>query len=61
MNPMTAYDLNREQLNQLKEAYWNDPDFEEINEGTYSSPEEIPDEIIFAHWDGVCFTADDFR
>ena len=57
---LTVRDLNREQLNVLKAAYFDDPDFEEINEGTYKTPEEIPDEIIFEHWEGVRMEADDF-
>lgn len=60
MEYLTVYDLNREQLNELKAAYFDDPDFEEINEGTYKTPEEIPDEIIFEHWDGVRMDPDDF-
>lgn len=53
-------DLTREQLDELKcNFFWQD-ETQDILEGEYTFPEQIPDEIIFEHYDGVCFSADDF-
>lgn len=70
---MTVYDLNREQLTELKQAYYS----ELVNEGTfgeiigrdYDEPsyydlamidEIISDEFICEHYAGCIFTEDDF-
>ena len=57
----TVYDLNREQINELKNCiFWQalDED-EEILEGINYSW-EIPDDVVFNHYSGICFTDDDF-
>ena len=61
---MTKYymvqDLTREQLNELKHSFFWQDETQDILEGEYTSPKQIPDEIIFKHYDGVRFSADDF-
>ena len=61
---MTKYymvqDLTREQLNELKHSFFWQDETQDILEGEYTSPKQIPDEIIFEHYDGVCFSAADF-
>lgn len=56
----TVYDLTREQLEELKNSFFWQDETQDILEGAYTSPEEIPDYIIFEHYDGICFTDDDF-
>lgn len=60
---MTVRDLNREQLDELKEAYA--AQLEEtgqeviVYEGLVSAL-EISDEVIFSHYEGITFSEDDF-
>lgn len=56
----TVYDLTREQLEELKNSFFWQDETQDILEGAYTSPEEIPDIIIFEHYDGICFVDDDF-
>lgn len=56
----TVYDLTREQLEELKNSFFWQDETQDILEGAYTSPEEIPDYIIFEHYDGVYFVDDDF-
>ena len=53
-------DLSRDELNKLKSNFFYQDETQDINEGTFSTPEDIPDEIIFEHYDGVCFVEEDF-
>ena len=53
-------DLSRDELNELKSSFFYQDETQSINKGTFSTPEEIPDEIIFEHYDGVCFVEEDF-
>ena len=54
-------DLSREQLNELKQSYKTqleqncDFSYEEL-----VNSENIPDDVIFEHYDGIIFTDDDF-
>jgi hypothetical protein len=61
----TVYDLSREQLNELKQAYvcqlYEDSDvLESPSYGELVDSEQIPDSVIFEHYDGVSFVDDDF-
>lgn len=57
---MSVYDLTREQLDELKEAYfWSDETQDSIPEYV-TFPADIPDDIIFQHYDGFNFVDDDF-
>lgn len=53
-------DLTREELDELKTAFFWQDETQDILEGAYSQPWEIPDEIIFEHYDGMTFMDDDF-
>lgn len=65
---MTVRDLNREQLNELKQSYaiqLAETDEECIGEECigYEGLEratDIPDEVIFRHYEGIIFSEDDF-
>lgn len=60
---MTVRDLNREQLNELKQNYavqLVETEGEEISYGELADVTEIPDEVIFNHYDGIIFADDDF-
>lgn len=59
---MTVYELNRDQLNQLKWAFFydDDPETSEILGDNISFPEQIPDDIIFSHYADIHFVNDDF-
>lgn len=64
---MTVKELSREQLNELKESYAiqlsDCGELEEVSGISYGElleSKNIPDEVIFNHYDGVTFTEDDF-
>lgn len=64
---MTVRDLNKEQLNELKQAYatqlkdcGEDEEVLGISYRELAEATEIPDEVIFNHYDGIIFTEDDF-
>ena len=60
---MTMYnvrDLTKEQLQELKEAYFWQEETQEILGDDITSPEEIPDDVIFHHYEDVVFVDDDF-
>ena len=58
---MTVRELNRDQLNELKEAYaiqlkqYGDISYEEL-----INAHDTPDDVIFEYYDGTIFTEDDF-
>ena len=63
---MNVYELNDEQLSQLKwNLYYGDESIEipldivdQIE--SYDYPDMIPDELVFQLYDGICFVEDDF-
>ena len=57
---MLVQDLSREQLDELKDSFFWQDETQDILEDAYTSPEQIPDDIIFEHYAGVCFVDDDF-
>ena len=57
---MGAQDLTREQMDELKEAYFWQEETQDILPDDITSPEQIPDDIIIEHYSGVCFVNDDF-
>ena len=57
---LMVQDLTREQLDSLKFAFFWQDETQDIIDGEFSSPYEIPDEIIFEHYDGIWFSEDDF-
>lgn len=56
---MTVRELPRDQLAQLKQAYicelLADPSW-----GDLADAQDLPDDIIFEHYDGIEFVDDDF-
>lgn len=57
---LMVQDLNREQLDELKTAYFWQDETQDILPDDITFPEQIPDDIILEHYDGVCFEPDDF-
>lgn len=60
MMTMTVEDLSQWQLDELKQAYFNEEDIDEVLSDSITVPEQIPDDVIFMHYKGACFTDDDF-
>jgi len=57
----TVYDLTREELNELKEAYLIQiAEDEELSYGELCESERIPDDIIINHYAEIIFSSDDF-
>ena len=58
-NYMTVYDLNADELLELRYSYfeqlYGDEDFPDIRE-----PEDIPEDVILHHYDGIVFVPEDF-
>lgn len=68
----TVHELSRAELDELKESYFyqlindddevpfavNNGDEDDVNDISY--PSDIPDDIIFNHYDGIMFVNDDF-
>ena len=59
---MTVRELSGDQLNELKQTYAAQlaETGEEINYEELVEAIEIPDDVIFNHYDGILFTDDDF-
>ena len=57
---MDVRDLTREQLQELKEAYFWQEETRDILGDDITSPEEIPDDVIFQYYEDVVFVNDDF-
>lgn len=64
---MTVRELNKEQLDELKQAYaaqlancGEDKEVLGISYGELADATEIPDEMVFNHYEGITFSADDF-
>lgn len=55
-----VHDLTRDELNELKESYFWQDETQDILQGDFASPEEIPDDIIFEHYENVYFVDEDF-
>lgn len=60
---MNVHDLTRDELDELKSTYYcqllDSGELEEVCGDIYF-PEDIPDDIIFNHYDGINFVKDDF-
>ena len=58
---MTVYELNRDQIDELKDAYfWSDDTTEVLEQSNINHPWEIPNEVIYHEYEGICFVPDDF-
>ena len=49
----TVRDLSHAELDELRESYFDQPDSDEIFD-------DITDEILFQHYEGILFVAEDF-
>lgn len=56
---MKVTDLNRNELDELKQAYANERN-DNISYGELADALDISDDVIFDHFDGIEFTEDDF-
>lgn len=56
----TVFDLSRDELNELKEAFFFNDETQSIIENEFTSPLDIPENIIFNHYKEICFVDDDF-
>ena len=57
---MSVYDLNQDQINQLKQALWDQPWTQDEVCPELESWEEMPDELILDHYSDACFVDEDF-
>lgn len=57
---MSVYELTRDQLDELKTAYFYQDEVQDILSEDIIYPEQIPDEVIFNHYDGIMFVDEDF-
>lgn len=57
---LTVYDLNHDQLSALKSAFFWQDETQDILPENITDPEQIPDDIIFEHYNDVRFVEDDF-
>lgn len=55
---MKVTELNQDQLEQLKWNYFYDEDID--HKFAYDYPHEIPDEVIFEHFEHIYFVEEDF-
>lgn len=56
----TVYDLSPAEMDELKQSFFRQDETQDILQGAFESPEQIPDDIILEHYNGVCFVDDDF-
>lgn len=56
----SVYDLSLAEMEELKQSFFYQDETQDIIQGAFDCPEEIPDEIILEHYDGVYFVEDDF-
>ena len=57
---MSVYDLNQNQINQLKQALWEQPETQYEVCPELESWEEMPDELILDHYSDAYFVDEDF-
>jgi hypothetical protein len=54
----TVGELSREKFNELKESYFDQ--LLETDDDVLEGCTEIPDDVIYTHYEGIMFTDDDF-
>lgn len=57
---MTVYELSQRELEELKLAYFLSEDVDDEILDEITSWDEIPNDVIFNHYEGICFVKDDF-
>ena len=55
----TVHELNEDELNELKDAYFDQLQYTE-DADTFESADDIPNEIIFDHYEDIGFVKEDF-
>lgn len=56
----TVYDLSDDEIAELKDSFFWQDETQDILEGAYISSDQIPNDIIFEHYDMVRFVDEDF-
>lgn len=56
----SVYDLSPAEMEELKQSFFYQDETQDIIQGAFDCPEQIPDEIILEHYDGIYFVEDDF-
>lgn len=56
----SVFDLSPAEMEELKQSFFYQDETQDIIQGAFDCPEQIPDEIILEHYDGVYFVEDDF-
>lgn len=56
----SVYDLPPAEMEELKQSFFYQDETQDIIQGAFDCPEQIPDEIILEHYDGIHFVEDDF-
>lgn len=56
---MYVQELNQEQLDALRWAMFYEDGNDEVLQGV-ETPDDITDEMVFSHYDGIYFVEDDF-
>lgn len=56
----TVYDLSDDEIAELKDSFFWQDETQDVLEGVYTSSDQIPNDIIFEHYDMVCFVDEDF-
>lgn len=56
----SVYDLSPAEMEELKQSFFYQDETQDIIQGAFDCPEQIPDEIILEHYSGVSFVDDDF-
>ena len=57
---MTVHELSQRELDELKVAYFYSEDVDDEILGEITSWDEIPNDVIFNHYEGIWFVKDDF-
>lgn len=56
----TVYDLSDDEIAELKDSFFWQDETQDVLKGAYTSSDQIPNDIIFEHYDMVCFVDEDF-
>ena len=57
----SVHELTDDELAELKgNYYWELMDLNDEDSDYFTCPEDIPDDVIFEHYSGICFVEDDF-
>lgn len=54
----TVYELNQDELEELRESYLCE--LQEMDDNSFTNAEQIPMEVVIKHYDGIHFVEEDF-